>query len=108
MTNILGVNLYSDQFLSKIITNLKNAFNTNVPIEKIEIEIKYAEFTFFCGNFDESAFKDLNNKSIQKVYQLYKYQQDTFFWSLGMLSKQNIVYLNPLGHNVYNLLSTFN
>lgn len=51
-----------------MISSLKSAFSTGFSLEKIEIEIKYAEFTFFCGNFDEAAFKGVNPQAMKRIY----------------------------------------
>jgi hypothetical protein len=107
MTNLFAVPFHSDRVFSQVINNLRGAFDFVTDIDEIEIEVKYAEFTYFCGNFDEVAFKELPPQALRKVYNLYKYQQDTFFRSMRLLSRQNILHLNPL-RNIYHMESSFN
>ena len=104
--NLLCITPYTDQFYSLALDSLRRILTTQ-PVEKIEIEFKYAEFKYFSPLYNENNFKELTPAVRQKIEYLYNQQHQLFFSSLGALSKQNILVLNPLGRQTYSLISGF-
>jgi hypothetical protein len=105
--NLLCITPYTDQFYPMVIDSLRRILPTE-PVERIEIELKYAEFKYFSSLYKETDFKELTPAVRQKIEYLYNQQYQLFFSSLNALSKQNVLVLNPLGRQTYGLISGFN
>lgn len=57
--------------------------------------------------YNEKDFKDLKQGDKQRIEDLTLFQRDAYIQSLKTLSKQNVVYLNPLGKNAYHIAAGF-
>jgi hypothetical protein len=105
--NILGTSPYYDQFFAVALENLKRVLTSGESIDNIEIEIKYAEFKYFSCLYDERSFRDASGSLKERIIALSTIQSEEYFKGLQLLSKQNIVNLNPLGRGVYMLSAGF-
>lgn len=56
--NILGMNLYYDQFFAVALDNLRKVLSSVDSVDNIEVELKYAEFRYFAARFDEREWRD--------------------------------------------------
>lgn len=105
--NLLSITPFSDKFFDIAFQNLRNVLPQE-DLDNIEIEFKYAELRSFLTIYNERDFRDLPPAAKRRVEELQMIQTNAYVSSLKALSKQNVVYLNPLGRNAYQLSAGFN
>lgn len=105
--NILNTSPYYDQFYGVALDSLKKVLTSNESLDNIEIELKYAEFKYFSYLYDERSFKDAPPNLKERIIALSTYQTEEYFKGLQLMSKQNIINLNPLGRGVYQMGAGF-
>lgn len=105
--NLLSINPFSEKFFDIAFQNLFHVLPT-ADLNNIEIEFKYAELRTFMTFYNERDFKDLPPAAKKRVEDLQLAQTNAYISSLKSLSKQSVIYLNPLGKGTYSLTAGFN
>lgn len=105
--NILSLSPYTNKFYDIAFINLREAF-TKASTEHIEIELKYAELRYFLNFYNEKDFRDLPPQVKQRIQDLHQFQSQSFLDCLMKISKQNVIYLNPLERSTYYVNAGFN
>ena len=105
--NLLSINPFSEKFFDIAFQNLCHVLPT-AELNNIEIEFKYAELRTFMTFYNERDFKDLPPAAKKRVEDLQLAQTNAYISSLKSLSKQSVIYLNPLGKGTYSLTAGFN
>lgn len=88
--------------------NLRRTLLSAESLDNIEIEVKYAEFKYFCSYNHEGYFREASKELKEKVNAMASLYGEQYLKGLQMMSKQSILLLNPLGRQLYQLNSGFN
>jgi hypothetical protein len=104
--NILMITPFSDKFYDVAFESLKAAFMNNDP-DEMEIEFKHAELRGFMNYPPDRELNNLPQNIQQKIFNQNMNQSNYFLSMLGTISKQNVIYLNPLGRNAYHIKADF-
>jgi hypothetical protein len=106
--NMLGMDPYYDQFFAHALDNLRRTLLSAESVDNIEIEVKYAEFNYFCSYNHEGSFRDASKDIKDRINAVGLSYSEQFLRGMLLMSKQSILLLNPLGRQLYQLNSGYN